>query len=109
MKIQLPDISQQDTWDNAKRFVARMFSTVASTLTQNLSFQDNFSAQSVSVSFTATNSEIGIDHTLGRVPSGFLVTLPSVAMSVYNGVTGWTEKKIYLKSNAIGKCSILIY
>ncbi len=45
------------------------------------------------------DTEDGITHKLGRVPTGFLVAQKNKASTLYNGSSNWTKTKIYLRSN----------
>ena len=109
MKLTIPDISQQNEWDDAKRFVSISFERIQDLFSNNITFGDNFNGQIVSAVFATANAEVTIAHTLNRVPTGFIPVLPSVAMSVYNGSTPWTASSVYLKSTVAGNCNILVF
>ena len=56
------------------------------------------------------NTEFEIEHGLGFIPVGFIVTQTDKAASVYNGATAWDTEKIYLKCNvASAAIRILIF
>lgn len=109
MKVTIPDISQQDELPDLKRFTAIALQKIVDALTQNLTFSDNFNGKIVGATFSVSNTEVAIAHGLGRVPTGFIPTLPSAAMSIYNGTTAWTTSNIYLKSSAVGSAQILVF
>jgi len=71
-----------------------------SILDRGISFSDNIDA--VSISFTSSgtpDAENTVAHTLGKVPTGFLVYDLNKGAVVYRGTTSWTATNIYLKVN----------
>jgi hypothetical protein len=83
-------------------------------LNKGLKFVDNFNAQVKSLTSNATpDTEETVAHTLGRVPSGYLVLYRSKAGVLYQGPstgTAWTATSIYVKSNVASTVySILIF
>jgi hypothetical protein len=58
-------------------------------------------SESVSIADTGiADTEFSVTHHLGRVPSGFLITMSDKACSCYDSGTAWTSSAIYLKCNA---------
>jgi hypothetical protein len=45
----------------------------------------------------APNTEFAVNHSLGRVPSGFIYLGGTNQGHVYRGVTAWTKTQIFLK------------
>jgi hypothetical protein len=109
MKLSLPDVSQQATWDLAKRFVVQAINSLTQFSQHGVSFTDNIDAQQVTVSFTTANTEVQVAHTLSRVPTGYIPANLSVAMTVYNSATAFSTSNIYLKSTVAGTAILLIY
>lgn len=109
MKIQIPDISDQQTIENMRRFIAISLDTIVSALNGNLTFSDNFNSQALGVTFPVVNTELVIPHQLNRVPIGYFVTRRSAAMTVYDSTTAWTATNIYLKSSAIGGVNLMVF
>lgn len=69
-------------------------------LNRGILFGDNVDA--VSVEFTSNvsaNTEDEVAHTLGKVPTGYLVYYKSKAGDVYASGTAWTKSNIYLKTS----------
>jgi len=63
-------------------------------------FNDNFDG--VTVSFTSSgvaDTENTVPHTLGKIPTSFIVLSLDKAAAVYKGTTTFTTTNIYLKSN----------
>lgn len=72
-------------------------------LDKGIKFADNFNGQIKShTSNAVANTEDTISHTLGRVPSGYLVLYQDKAGTLYQGPstgTAWTASNLYLKCN----------
>lgn len=89
-------------------FVSKMLNDVKSILNGGLLVQDNCSFKVADVQFTAANSEVKINHSLGRLPLGYILIGASAAMSLYNGVTASSVQDIYVRSSATGSATILV-
>lgn len=87
---------------------------LARILNKGLKFTDNFNAEVASLtSHAVADTEDTVAHTLGRVPTGYLVLHRSKAGVLYQGPatgTAWTATAIYVKSNVASTVySILIF
>lgn len=110
MKLQIPDISNQNDLTQGIRFTSIALSRIVDMLNGNIGVTDNLDVAIISgVTFSIINSEVTVAHGLDRTPVGFIPIIPSVAMNLYNGVTAWTNSNMYLKSDTIGNCSILVF
>ena len=70
-------------------------------LNKGLDFSDNFNMQIKSVTTDGVaNTESAITHTLGRVPSDFIVGSQDKAGTIYKGSSAWTATTIYIKGSA---------
>lgn len=69
----------------------------------------NFRAQTLSITFIASGTEVASPHNLGRTPTGYLVTGANAAMSVYDGSTANTESNLYLRANASGTARVIVF
>jgi len=79
----------------------RMVIALKGMLNRGLSFDDNLDARRVSVTSHVTpGTEFSVAHTLGKVPTGYIVYGQGGAGSVYDGATAWTATTLYLKSDA---------
>jgi len=56
----------------------------------------------------SANTKITVSHSLSKVPIGYIVINQSVAGSLYDDGTAWTNTKIYLKFNVAGAATIKI-
>lgn len=87
---------------------------LAKVLNDGIKFVDNFNAEIKSLTSDAVaDTEETVAHTLGRIPSGYLVLHRSKAGILYQGPstgTAWTATAIYVKSNVASTAySILIF
>lgn len=79
-----------DEWDRNLRAI----------LDRGILFADNMDAVSVEFTSSATpGAENAISHTLGKVPTDFIVTSLDKAAIIYKGTTAFNKTSIYLKSN----------
>lgn len=71
--------------------------------------QDNMTGNMFRHVFSAANTSEIIEHDLGRVPVGYIVTRKSVAVDIYDGtLTDWTISDISLKATVSG-ADVTIY
>lgn len=80
-------------------------------LNMGLSFADNMDARLVSVTSHATpGTEFSVAHTLGKIPTGYIIYRRTKAGSLYDGSSSNTASTLYLKSDASsGVFYILIF
>lgn len=103
------DVSNVDSLEDLVRYTGKVFGDILTEFNGRVDFLDNCRTSLVSFTFTTANLEYSIPHTLSRVPQGYILVGASVAMSLYNGTSANTTSAIFLKSNAIGTASILIF
>lgn len=109
MRITKLDLSNLENFEQLRRFGAALFREITDLLNGQVTFQDNFSANTLTQNFPIANQDTPINHGLGRVPSGYILVGADVAMSVYDGQGASTVDTIFLRSNAVGTARILIY
>lgn len=69
-------------------------------LNSGIKFSDNFNMEIKSATTDAVvGTETAIAHTLGRVPSDFLVGSQDKAGTIYKGSTAWTATNIYIRGS----------
>lgn len=80
-------------------------------LDRGISHGDNMDEREVSFTSSGTpNAENTIAHTLGKVPSGFIVVNKDKAAHLYANGTAWSKTQIFLKSDvATVAFKILVY
>ena len=101
------DLVKED--DKKWNFVAQFLDNIKELLNSGLRFSDNFDARIVSATFTAANTDLSVSHSLGRVPTGYVVLSLSASMIVYTGASAWTSSTISLKASAAGTASLLLF
>lgn len=109
MKVNPIDTSNLTDLESISRFVSISLSNIISAINGNLSFADNFAAQTIGATFTSTNVDVAFAHNLNRVPSGYIILNSSAAMSVFSGNASFTAGTITLRSNAVGNVSLLVF
>lgn len=107
---QAPDISNVPTWEMLRSRTSVLFNGIISLLQGKLSFADNFNCANIWVTFVSSG-ETKIKHSLGFVPTGFLVIdmASNTYQTVYRGTSSWTNEYLYLVSTAGYQARILIF
>jgi hypothetical protein len=59
--------------------------------------------------FVAANADTVITHGLNRVPTGYILTMASAAMSLYDGSLPSDNASITLRSSAVGSATIFLF
>ena len=78
-------------------------------LDRGISIDDNMDVRRVSVTSHGTpGTEFSVAHTLGKVPTGYIVYRQAGAGSVYDGTTPNTNATLYLKSDVANTVFYLI-
>ncbi len=90
-------------------FVSVFAQDVVHIVNGSLDFDTNFNAKEVTVNFTSANADTSVGHGLGRVPTRYIMTSASAAMSIYAATIASTSNTISLRSSAIGTATVLIY
>lgn len=109
MKVSVIDTSNLKTYEDFSRFAARLFGEIQSILNSGILFTDNVNCRILGVNFAASNTEVPVAHGLSKVPTGYILINASAAMSVYDSGSTNTDVTLYLKSNAVGSCNLLVF
>jgi len=109
MKIPLIDTSNVGTWEDLRRFGSQLFSSLTGAVNNGLNFSDNFDGKVVDMVSSVINTDVQINHGLGRVPQGYVVLKASVGGVVYDGSASSDSSYIYLKSTVAGTYKLLIF
>lgn len=76
------------------------FNRIVAILNRGITFTDNVDCVLITITTSATpDAENTVAHTLGKVPTGYIVYSQDKAASLYLGTTAWTSSNVYLKSN----------
>lgn len=80
--------------------LVRYTQNLARILNKGLTFADNHNLQTQSVTTHAVaGTETAVAHTLGRIPTDFLVGSQDKAGTIYKGTTAWTATTIYIRGS----------
>lgn len=110
MKINVPfDLSNLKDQDDITRYMSQSFKQIVSVINGGIEFEANMNVKVLSCIFGVVNSNTAFDHTLERVPSGYIVITNSSGMIVYDGSTANTDKVIYLRSTVAGTAKVMIF
>lgn len=80
--------------------IMRFGQSIRAILNRGIRFEDNFDCRLVTVTTDATpDTETAVAHTLGKVPTGYILIGKDLAGDVYTstGGTAWTTTNIYVK------------
>lgn len=95
--------------EDLPRWTALCLENIISTINGKLDFQSNFNQKTVSVNFSAADTDTAVSHGLGRVITGYILVGSSAALSIYDGTSGSTDQVLYLRASATGSARILVY
>lgn len=109
MKVTNFDASNVSDPVEFQRVVSIVLKDLVGVANGGVLFSDNFSAKILSVEFTASNTEVRIDHNLGRVPSGYLPLKLSAAAIIYDGQSSNTTQTAFLKASAACTATIMLF
>lgn len=90
-------------------YLSRVMGDVVTTVNGKLDPQSNGNCALVSATFTASNVEVIVPHTLGRVPIGRVVYDQTTTSAVYSTSTAWTAQNIYLASAGTGSVKLIVF
>ncbi len=109
-KIQSPNnLSNLTDVTQAVRFISVFISDVFDALNKNLTFSDNIKSKIVEQTFAATNTQYGIAHGLGVVPSGYIIVGASAGAAFFDGATPNTNEILYVQASAVTTARILVF
>ncbi len=110
MKIKVTqDLSNIKNLEDFRRFSSMTITDIISSINGNIDLIDNCDTQSIPVTFTKNGQEIGVVHTLGRIPNGYIPIKKSTPVDIYNGLTDNTSTILYVRANAAAVVSLLIF
>jgi len=79
------------------------------TINGGLEFDSNLNTSSVSVTFTAANTDTMVTHGLGKVPVGYLKSKASANCNIFDGTKSATDTVIYLQSTAPATVTLIFH
>ncbi len=110
MKIKtIQDISNVQSWEDLRRYSSQSINDLVTVVNGKIDFVDNCSTSLAPVQFTKANVEVEVKHSLGRVPSGYIVAGKSASFDIYNGASPNTDSTIYVKGTVAGTATLLVF
>ena len=91
------------------KFMDLFCQDVENTINGKLDFSTNFNCKLISITFGTANVNASALHGLGRVPSGYIVTRASAAVSVYDGSIANTTSSINLMASVPATVGLLVF
>jgi hypothetical protein len=91
-----------------KKFLAIFADQVVEVLTNKLDFETNFNCKLLSVTFSAANVNVAVNHGLGRVPTGYIVYQRSANLVVFDGSAN-TSTFLNLQASTAGTVSVIVF
>lgn len=82
---------------------------VVTIINGKIAINDNLDSRLVNVTFTSAAVDTQVTHNLGRIAIGYILTVSSAPMSIYNGVTAGDSNNIFLRTNNPGSTTILVF
>lgn len=103
-------IANIGTTQDLSRFVSGALSRINNVLNGNVDLLNNGSNDHVSFTFTKINTDVGVAHSLGKIPRGYTSTNSNNhLLSLQNGKTPWTTTTLYLQAGSTGTVTVLVF
>lgn len=97
-KITTPsDFSQIQDAPTFMRMCSQFINDLVSLINGKIEFDSNLKTQSMSVTFSAANTDLAVSHSLGKSSVKYIVTSKSKSCDVFNGLAANTTNKLYLQ------------
>jgi hypothetical protein len=95
--------------DELRTNLADLVDQLSFIINGNIGIFDNVKLCTTSANFTTANTNLYVEHTLGRVPRGYIVIRRNGNILVYDGSLEWNQYGIYLKGSTTGRVTLLIF
>lgn len=109
MKLKsIQDIANVGSWEDLRRFTAQFIRDISEVINGNITFGENITSQIIQVSFTGAQT-IQVPHSLGRVPTGYLVIGRNANVNIFDGGPSSTTQTLSVQSSGAVNASILVF
>lgn len=109
MKIQtVLSLSNIKTLEDLVRYTSQFSDATVSIVNGRLDFS-NFFAQTVSVTFSVVNATVGVPHTLGKIPTGYIDSGKTTAIMVFDGNQPNTSTTLFVQASGAGTARLLVF
>lgn len=111
MKLQFPQTpSNSENFSDLTRYVSVALDKLQNTLNGNVDLIDNGANDHLSFTFNKINVDVGVPHTLGRIPRGYMQTSSTNhVLSLQNGKQANTAQTLYLQAGSTGIVNVLVF
>jgi hypothetical protein len=109
MKLDTITFSTLSGLSEVQNYLTKQSTQLAQILNNGLFFSDNFNTSIKPVTFSSSNSELRIEHNIGRVPTGYLILKKSAGADVYDGISENTDQYIFLRATASMNVTLMIF
>lgn len=110
MKIKAtPELSNLDNLSDVTRYATQVIREIVDLINGNIRISDNLSVAIRDVNFTASNTEVRVEHGLNRIPSGYILVKSNVSTTIFDGDTSNSTTLIYLKASVAASTKVLIF
>jgi hypothetical protein len=111
MKFKLPiSLSNLDAAsDDFVKYVSQAVDLFTTIINGEVDFRDNCKTTIAKITFSSADMEQAVEHSLGRIPYGYIMIGSLAATQIYNGVSQNTTKALYVRSSVATTVSFLIF
>lgn len=111
MKLQFPlNVSNASSLQDLIRFTSNSLTKIQAIINGNVDIIENGGNELLSFSFTKINSDVGVAHSLGRVPRGYInVGSNNSALGLANGATPNSTDTLYLRAGSTGMVTVMVF
>lgn len=103
MKLKIAQsVSNVESFEDLRRFTDQTLKSIADVINGNIDFSDNVSVSFATVTFDRNDVTYQVNHTLNRMPVGYVPVSKSIASDLYTGSGSFTTKTIPLKATIAG-------
>jgi len=104
-----PELSNLETLEDVTRYGTQVIREIVDLINGNLRITDNLSVSLRDVVFSASSTEVQVEHGLNRLPTGYILVKSNVSTTLFDGDTANSTTLIYLKASAAANTKVLIF
>lgn len=109
LSLRPPKLSTDRVRPDEFKAVNGFFADLAVLLQGNLLLGNHVKLVSQQVNFGSADTELAVEHVLGRTPTGYIVAKNSNGTTIYDSDKAPTETRIYLKSTVANARVLLLF
>lgn len=109
MNVNLPEVSNIETLTELSRFMSVVVRSINSVLSGRIGLVDNCETSVVTVTVVTANVDVPVNHTLKRMPNGYIMVGSSAAVTVYDGALPGNLEQLFIRSSGAGTVKLLVF